>query len=119
MVQGSGQSPPVVARLRAATGDRPYAAEWNNLLWTELVPISRVPRSGTVHLLALPKADFIRVYGIEPRHWMPAGACSRGSGGGHDTTRGHSRASGNPGAVHTCANRSKDVWAIGDQQIDR
>ena len=31
------------------------------------------------------RADVIRAYAVESRHWMPAGACPRGSGGGHDS----------------------------------
>jgi hypothetical protein len=34
-VYRSGQ-PPVVARLRAVTGGRPYTTEWINLMWTDL-----------------------------------------------------------------------------------
>jgi len=30
------------------------------------------------------RADVMRVYGMQPRHWMPAYACPRGGGGEHD-----------------------------------
>jgi hypothetical protein len=30
------------------------------------------------------RADFVRVYGMQPRRWMPAGACPRVGGGEHD-----------------------------------
>ena len=31
----------------------------------------------------MPRADVMRIYGMQPRHWMPAAACPRDSGGGH------------------------------------
>src|SRR5215467_4353319 len=44
-----------------------------------------VDRSTTTAALGHePRADCMRVYGIPPRHWMPAAACPRESGGRHD-----------------------------------
>ena len=50
-VHGSGQ-PPVVARLKAATGGCPYTAGWINLMWTDLAQRSttRYATAGTTTL---------------------------------------------------------------------
>ncbi len=50
------------------------------------------------------RAEFIRLYGVESRHWMPTFAGM--------TATGHSRASGNPGAVQAIANRSRGYSLI-------
>src|SRR5206468_12797765 len=40
--------------------------------------------TGSMVPYLMPRADFVRVYGMQSRHWMPAGACPRVGGGEHD-----------------------------------
>ena len=66
-----------------------------------------------------PRAEFIRLYGKAPRHWMPAGACPRGSGGGHDNQKVIPAQAGIQKAVWTIANRSKSRRGRRDRRARR